>query len=391
MTAAGKEQVLEREQRWGRTAGQITFAAVALIVASVVIKQTAGRVPTDTDAARLLFYHDHSTTLIIGEIVGSLGFAAFAIPLFFLFKAAEGRTQRVRRAFVAFAFIGPIALALQVSVSTVGFVQAGDKFVQEAPSAQDRREAAQAAADSGGGDKTTTTQTTETTGAGGAGANGKGGKGKAGDTLTTGTTTTSGASGGSDNENADPREQQADRLIGDSGTLQLGTALIFPGLLGFVIAMIYIPLWCMRTGLLTRFWATLGMALGVALIVLGPFAQLLILAWFLHVGFLLTGWARRERPPAWAAGVAIPWPRPGSPPAASPPAGDGPAPPAGDGRAPPAGDGPPAPPGNGTVEGSGREVSPPASTGEPEQPSEHPGGTLAGTQGERRKKRKRRR
>jgi hypothetical protein len=67
-------------------------------------------------------------------------------------------------------------------------------------------------------------------------------------------------------------------------------------------------------------------------------------------------------PPAWAAGEAIPWERPG------------------DDLGPPPEPGPP-----GTVEGSGREVSegPLAQEGEPEQP---PGES----QGQRRKKRKRR-
>ena len=40
----------------------------------------------------------------------------------------------------------------------------------------------------------------------------------------------------------------------------------FVGLFSLVFALIYIPLWCMRTGLLTRFWAMLGLALGVSLL-----------------------------------------------------------------------------------------------------------------------------
>jgi hypothetical protein len=73
-------------------------------------------------------------------------------------------------------------------------------------------------------------------------------------------------------------------------------------------------------------------------------------------------------PPAWAAGEAIPWPRPGDDLGApgTPPSG--------------------APPG--TVEGSGREVSEPAlpddAGSEPPQPP------YGETQGQRRKKRKRR-
>ena len=99
----------------------------------------------------------------------------------------------------------------------------------------------------------------------------------------------------------------------------------------------------MRTGLLTRFWAMLGLALGV--------------------GLMLAGWWARPLPPAWAAGEAIPWP----------------------GREdvgpPPTEGGPP-----GTVEGSGREIA--------EQPFPEDDGAGEAqpgtTQGQRRKKRKRR-
>ena len=44
-----------------------------------------------------------------------------------------------------------------------------------------------------------------------------------------------------------------------------------------------------------------------ALIGLSP----LVLIWFLYLGLLLMGTVPRGRPPAWAAGEAIPWPTPG--------------------------------------------------------------------------------
>jgi hypothetical protein len=64
----------------------------------------------------------------------------------------------------------------------------------------------------------------------------------------------------------------------------------------------------MRTGLLSRFWGSLAMAVGVAaLIGLTPLALL----WFFYLGLLLVGILPGGRPPAWAAGEAIPWPTPG--------------------------------------------------------------------------------
>ena len=74
----------------------------------------------------------------------------------------------------------------------------------------------------------------------------------------------------------------------------------------------------------------------------------------------------RPLPPAWAAGEAIPWQRPGDD-LGPPPAERGPA---------------------GTVEGSGREVSEQPLPDDGGQNGEPPDGE---TQGQRRKKRKRRR
>ena len=64
----------------------------------------------------------------------------------------------------------------------------------------------------------------------------------------------------------------------------------------------------MRTGLLSRFWGSLGMALGVAaLLLLVQFT----LIFFIYFALLLIGKLPGGSPPAWAAGEAVPWPTPG--------------------------------------------------------------------------------
>lgn len=99
--------------------------------------------------------------------------------------------------------------------------------------------------------------------------------------------------------------------LGESGLNSIGSELLFPAQLGLLIAMVYIPLQAMRVGLLTRFFATFGMALGATLIVLGPNALLFITLWFTFLGLLILNRAPGVRPPAWDAGIAIPWPKPG--------------------------------------------------------------------------------
>jgi hypothetical protein len=95
-----------------------------------------------------------------------------------------------------------------------------------------------------------------------------------------------------------------DDLIGDSTGLDIARSLLFPAILGLLVAMIYFPLQAMRVGLLTRFLGTLGMAFGVTLIFIPPVALLTILLWFVWLGFLFLDRTPGPRPPAWETGTA---------------------------------------------------------------------------------------
>lgn len=104
-----------------------------------------------------------------------------------------------------------------------------------------------------------------------------------------------------------------DDLIDDSTLAQFSASLYIPASIAFVVATFYVPLQAMRVGLLTRMTGTLGMALGVATIVLPP-AVLALMIWFGWVGFMVLEKTPRGLPPAWAAAEALPWPKAGEQP-----------------------------------------------------------------------------
>lgn len=107
-------------------------------------------------------------------------------------------------------------------------------------------------------------------------------------------------------------------LYEDSGLLTVAGALGAGGALSLVFAMVYTPLWATRVGLVSRFYGTLGMALGASLL-FPPLAELALPAlfmWFGYLAALISGRLRRGRPPAWDAGTAVPWPAAGQEPAA---------------------------------------------------------------------------
>jgi hypothetical protein len=321
LTLPPREEVLERERRWLRPAGLVTLLGVVLFAAGTILQQV-GVESADSDPEQLVQFHENEGQLLAGQILRALGLGLFAVPLYVLFKAAEARAERVRGALVGFCLIGPVLFAVATIVLSFGIRDAADAFVEQAPATeQEARQMPEA--------------------------------------------------GQSPVEAADDaREELADDVVDDSGLARTAASLQIPGILSLLFALVYTCLWATRTGLLTRFWGSLGMALGVALILLGTFGLLLTVLWFAMLGFRFTGISRSGLPPAWAAGEAMPWDPPTMPAEREPERGEG------------------------DVEGSGRELSEPAlpedEAGEDRPVGAGPDEPSSGTEGRRPRKRKRR-
>jgi hypothetical protein len=362
-----KQEVLAFQNQWLKRAGAAGLGAAFIVAASIVLQRAGLDLPNgDSDADQLVFAHAHSSRLIYSSVLQGLGFVLFLGPLLFLFRSANMRAQRMRGALAALIVLGPVAFGIGVAVSAVGSSNAADKFATQEPAVvqQARQQAEQQAKapapatpkkgkNAGGADITRSISTATTT--------------------TPSTTTTAAAPKPKtpDQAASSAREGLADHLNKDTALLVAGGLISTIGVLALVFGMIYTNLWSMRTGLVSRFWGALGMAFGLFLILpLFPPVPGLVL-WFAALGLMFLGLWPRPLPPAWAAGEAVPWQRPGDDTGPSP-SEQGP---------------------SGTVEGSGREVSEqplPESgeqDGESDAPPEPPYGE---TQGQRRKKRKRR-
>jgi hypothetical protein len=118
-------------------------------------------------------------------------------------------------------------------------------------------------------------------------------------------------------------DEIATDIIQEASLRNLASGLSIAGALGFAFSMVYTGLWAMRTGLLSRFWGSLGMALGAVSFFMVQFLPFVLL-WFVYLGLLIAGWVPRGRPPAWERGVAVPWPSPGEQAAESMGGGDQP-------------------------------------------------------------------
>ncbi len=253
---------MEWERRWATPVGLAALAAVALVIGAIVVgTQAVGS--GSGDAALLRDVDQHRSAEMISSILQALGMVLLAAPLYYLFRAAKARSEKMRGQLVGVVVAAPLFLAVLAILSGVSTLHAATEFIAK------------------------------------------------------------GVTGTGDHAN-----KVASDTITEAPLRPLTAGFAIGGQLGFVVGMFYTSLYAMRTGLLTRFWGSLGMALGAVSFLFFQFALL----WFVYLALLLLGRVPGGRPPAWAAGEAIPWPTPGEKAAASLGSGNGSSPTLGEGQ-----------------------------------------------------------
>lgn len=229
--------------------------AAAVLFVAGTVLSQKGPIAPSTTTELLRDFQDASGSLLVAAVLNALSLALIAVPLFYLFQAASARSPKVRRGLVGVVIAGPLFLGAAELFQWIALNAASSDFA---------------------------------TPGGGAGI---------------------------------PIGTYADDLIRDQTTFSIAQGLSFAGVLGFVVGTVYTSLWAMRVGLLTRFMGTIGMALAASLVLLAQaFSLLALMLWFVFLGMIILGKTpRRGRPPAWGAGEAIPWPKPGEEPHAPAP------------------------------------------------------------------------
>ncbi|HEX5714416.1 MAG TPA: hypothetical protein VFX85_13995 [Solirubrobacterales bacterium] len=275
-----RSEILEWEGRWTVRAGIASLVAILLLIVGTFV---GAAVSGDGEAEILRSAHDHAGNLLAGSTLQALGFALLALPLVVLFRAAQARSERVRPQLIGLVVAAPLFFSLGAVLNAVATTDAADQFVagdakpgialpaakRECNTELKDKGAKEFGEEFGGGTPVATVQRC--------------------------------AQEKVDNE-------AAENAISDASLTGIATGFGFAGKLGLAIALFYVGLWGMRTGLLTRFWGSLGMALGVATL-LG--LVLFLIFWFVYIALLMLGRVPNGRPPAWEAGEAIPWPTPG--------------------------------------------------------------------------------
>ena len=244
-----RQAIIERERRQRPWVVVACFVPALFYMLALVIESGSGIEIGGLETEELRSIDEHSSGLLLATIARGIGFAAMTVPLFFLFKAAQARTDRVRGMLIGLVVVGPVLLAVQGLITWSAQTDIAAQFVEQSPGVGDIY-------------------------------------------------------------------SLAENLREESSGLQTAAGLLLPGMLALIFSLIYVPLWATRTGLLTRFFGTLGMALGASILFILQIALLAILLWLVWFGLMLVGRVPSGRPPAWDAGEAIPWQVAGSEPLA---------------------------------------------------------------------------
>lgn len=274
-----KQDVLAWESRWSLPTGILTFVAVIiLIVSAIVISSVNG----SGEAELLEAAFEHSSSITISSVLEAIGFLILAAPLYFLFRAGLSRSEgRMKSQLVGVILVAPLFFAISGVLNGIATNEAADAFqkgeVKSTLSAEKGSEECRAEEREKGAKEF-------------------------------GQKYDSGTSPLKDCEATEQEESKAENALSEASLRGAATGFGLAGRIGLAAALVYSCLWAMRVGLLSRFWGSLGMALGVAaLLLLVQFC----LIFFIYFGILLIDKLPGGRPPAWAAGEAVPWPTPG--------------------------------------------------------------------------------
>jgi hypothetical protein len=235
---------LERERRFGRVAGILGLIGAGLFVVSVFVGNSDFNSADGASETIPAFAADKGAVLA-QFLCQAVGIALFAAPLMALFRAAADRSPTVRRGLIGLTIAGPLFFAASFIAYYLALNASVDPFNAIA------------------------------------------------DTLDLGSS---------------DADDKAREILQDQSAFDVYGGLDFAGRLGLVVGIVYTALNAMRAGLMTRFWGTLSMALGVGLLLIGPSA---LFVFAVATSLLVADLWPSGRPPAWAEGKALPWPKPG--------------------------------------------------------------------------------
>src|SRR4029079_2154378 len=100
-----RTQVIERERRWQRPVGLIAVSLAPLYIISLALSQSSSVPLAGLETEQYRAIDDAGVELIGSVILRSFACLLMTVPLLYLFRAAQARSERVSGPMIGFVFL----------------------------------------------------------------------------------------------------------------------------------------------------------------------------------------------------------------------------------------------------------------------------------------------
>lgn len=129
----GREQMLERERRWGPLVGISVALIVGLFFATAIVLQGVDIPDSSRLSETLPASDEYRSELIAAAALQGIALALLTIPLSYLFRAAAGRDERVRSGLIGIVVAGPLFIGAGIFLQRLALSDVAADFVQQMP------------------------------------------------------------------------------------------------------------------------------------------------------------------------------------------------------------------------------------------------------------------
>ena len=120
-------EVLSRERLWSARVGIASVVGGILALVGFVLLQSS--LGGDANFESLEEAHKNSSTVWLAGIATCIGYLLLTVPLFFLFRAAQVRSPRVKNQMVGLVILGPLLLGISAPLISGGTQEAANQYL----------------------------------------------------------------------------------------------------------------------------------------------------------------------------------------------------------------------------------------------------------------------
>lgn len=126
-----KAQILVRERAWRTKAGVASILGALLALLGYVLLRSA--LSGSANFEGLEEAHEKAGTVWLSGVLSIIGFLLLVVPMAYLFRAAQARSERVRAQLIGIVVLGPLLLGVSAILLAGGTQEAANNYLNGNP------------------------------------------------------------------------------------------------------------------------------------------------------------------------------------------------------------------------------------------------------------------